>query len=491
METIIMIKRFIATCPFLLLFSITVTSFDRVEAAIDIEEINSSLHFDDLNFIEKETTDTISSEIPVTRDASAILNNIVNFAKLDDTDLTKLYISTAPVRSRHASYLPYALPQHKSKITFDFLIHFQMHSEMVYPFKERINFDFISPIGLETIHDLLDLKVPGSSLLFDEGIDLFQQMTIQERRGIFATFFEIPFYNFFFRTEFFLVGIERNHWIDQKLQEKGLQFFKKIETVVKAFTTGIDDKGSLSTTEIKKKFEDISYKFGFGDPRLQLGYSMINTKHLQTALGIQCIPPLSALTEKSIKIPENEDLSLLGEIERINRISKKPILGSNGHWGLGGFFEVKVPLSGAPIDIFAKISFDRILAKEMVRDVPIDGEVFPRLLIIESEPGNITHLLCGAHGHYREWHVGLGYDFYKQEKETLCFACNTEGKENANLSRASQPECFHHSLFSSIDYRWSKENAESISCGLSGSVSFKEKGIGPHWHVGLKIRLLL
>lgn len=89
--------------------------------------------------------------------------------------------------------------------------------------------------------------------------------------------------------------------------------------------------------------------------------------------------------------------------------------------GLGSFIEAKIPLYKDKIDIFTKMSFDKILAKKRVRDITINHDIFPRLILVESEPGGISHILCGIHAEHQGWNLSLGYDFYKQEKIVSVF----------------------------------------------------------------------
>lgn len=67
----------------------------------------------------------------------------------------------------------------------------------------------------------------------------------------------------------------------------------------------------------------------------------------------------------------------------------------------------------------------------------------------------------------------------------------SKNTKDANLAKACQQESIQHSIFSSINYCWKKDTVEWLTCGLHGSGSLKEEGIGAHWHVGLKVSLLL
>lgn len=403
------------------------------------------------------------------------------------SDVTKLYINTAPVRSRHHAFISQILPQHYDNIHIHFLVNVQTQTKMVFPFVDRINFDFLTPEG----EAFIALAFPDQYIYFKTGRALFQQMTVQERRGIFSTIFEIPLpANFFLRSEIALIGMQRNYWLNEELQKKGLELFKQMEQAAGLIAN--NDIPDSTITDFKDSLAAVPSQFGFGDPKIQCGYKVINNQALHLIIGLECLPPLSALTEKTIKIPEIETNSLMSEVERINRITRKPILGNNGHWGLGSFFEAKIPLFRDKIDIFTKMSFDKILAKKRVRDIAINNDIFPRLILVESEPGGISHILCGIHAEHQGWNMSLGYDFYKQEKESLYFVHGeSKNTKDANLAKACQQESIQHSIFSSINYHWKEDNVEWLTCGLHGSGSLKEKGIGAHWHVGLKVSLLL
>lgn len=125
--------------------------------------------------------------------------------------------------------------------------------------------------------------------------------------------------------------MQRNYWLDEELQKKGLELFKQMEQA--AGLIAANDIPDFSITDFKDSFATVPCQFGFGDPKIQCGYKIFNNKILQLVIGLECLPSLSALTEKTVKIPEIETFSLKNEVERIQRITRKPILGNSGHWG--------------------------------------------------------------------------------------------------------------------------------------------------------------
>ncbi len=474
-------KSLIRSLLYLISFAASTSFLNAHNDELDLLTLDSFSCATDINSVQETKND---SENMTTRNPSFFITPI---ATLLASDVTKLYISTAPVRSRHHAYISQIFPQHYDNMHIHFFVNFQTQTKMVFPFVDRINFDFITPAGEAVIEALAGDKY----VYFKAGRALFQQMTVQERRGIFSTIFEIPLpSNFFLRSEISLIGMQRNYWADEELQKKGLELFKQVEQATGLIAS--NDIPDSTITDLKDSLAAIPSQFGFGDPKIQCGYKVFHNKVLNLIIGLECLPSLSALTEKTIKIPEIETNSIMGEVERINQITRKPILGNNGHWGLGSFIEAKIPLYRDKIDIFTKMSFDKILAKKRVRDIAINHEIFPRLILVESEPGGISHILCGIHIEHQGWNLNLGYDFYKQEKESLYFVKGeSKNTKDANLAKACQKESIQHSIFSSINYCWKEDTVEWLTCGLHGSGSLKEEGIGAHWHVGLKVSLLL
>lgn len=418
-----------------------------------------------------------SAPIPINLN---VIKNVIN--------IFELWQNTALVRSRHPLYLPSLSSDYKNILSVQWNLQFQKQTEMVYPFVDRLNLDFLKePKALNLVKSLLQ----DQYALFEQGVSLFERMNVQERRGVFSTIIEVPLHDMFFlRFNTSIVGVQRNYG-PENLEDEGNAFFKKVEAVVEGAVQNTAFFDVVNPTTLKASFAKIPYEVALGDAKIQLGFIPIQHKHLLLICGIECLPPLSSLFYSTKPKPEPEVFDIMYEMERIHRVVRNPVAGFGGNWGLGCFFEGKIPLFEGQVDLFSKISLDKILAKEVERDIIIDGEVFPHLLSTESDPGNIQHILLGVQGKYRQWHGSIGYDYYHQGKEFLSFSSEVpDDKRSANLDKSKQKESLQHSIFTSVEYEWKEENKEWLSVGLDGSVVFKHKNMGHHWVVGLKAKML-
>jgi hypothetical protein len=448
----------------------------------DLSFFDNSMEFADMTESAPEIETPRSAPLP----PGINLNIIKTFINIFD-----LWQSSALVRSRHPLYLPTLDANYQNSFLVQWNLQFQKQTEMVYPFVNRLNLDF-----LKTDKALILIKPTLAAAgvdysLFEEGISLFERMNVQERRGIFSTSIEIPLHKLFFvRLNTSIIGIQRNYG-PENLETEGNAFFKKVEAVFEGALNNTTAFDAVNPQRLKASFAKIPYEIGFGDAKIQLGFVPVQNEKLILLCGVECLPPLSSLFNSSKLKPEPEIFDIMYEIERLNRTVRNPVLGFGGNWGLGCFFEGKVPLFEGRVDLFSKMSFDKILARETTRDIIIDGEVFPNVLNIDSTPGSIQHMLFGIHGHYNGWHSSLGYDYYHQGKEFLSFSSEVpDNKRGANLHKASQKECLQHSLFSSIEYEWKKKDKEWLSVGLDSSVVLKRENIGNHWTVGLKAKMV-
>lgn len=208
-------------------------------------------------------------------------------------------------------------------------------------------------------------------------LQLFQTFTIQERRFGFMIGGKTKFNRWHFNIMAPWYYIERNHFVDQKVQDN----IESLAEDVLEESLGI---GQLTPEEAelaekrRNAFIDqhlISDKFGIGDTRIYLDHPIIKRKYLSTRLGLLATIPTAFAMKKGIKgtnfkrVINRPILDLINLIEsampgsttavtqqafdfaldaldNLGAMILDPKMGNGGHFGLGIFVRNRSPLSG-------------------------------------------------------------------------------------------------------------------------------------------------
>lgn len=205
-------------------------------------------------------------------------------------------------------------------------------------------------------------------------LDLFKTFTVQERRLGLMLGGKTKFDRWHFHIMAPWYYLERNHFVDQKVQDD-LQAL--MTDIFGAPKTPQEAQLALSR---QHQFEDaylISDKFGIGDTRIYIDHPIIKKKYLSSRLGILATIPTAFAMKKGLKgshfkrvqYPPLLDLQELVDAAHAAKASGQPIadiqafdyafdilsnlsamlleapLGNGGHFGLGAYVRNRSPLS--------------------------------------------------------------------------------------------------------------------------------------------------
>lgn len=246
-----------------------------------------------------------------------------------------------------------------------------------------------------------------------------------------------------------------------------------------------DNPGSKELANILSK---ISTKSNVGDIGLRLGYLLPEINKVKSAVGIEILVPSSSLFQgkKPLSKPVLKEL-LTGAVTNLDDmvvvfkemriVAMRPSYGSDGHLGVGGFFQLKIPLFSDRFDFWSIARFTHYLPRTQFRFLPMKASS-PAEFEIKVHPGSIVHLIHGLDWHLGKWTVQAGYDFYTQYKESISRIVNLpEWTVATSLSDAERPDAIQHKLFGSVSYRFPGQSTD-VQVTLGGDTTVGHAGIG-------------
>ncbi|MCK4650793.1 hypothetical protein KAT08_01330 [Candidatus Babeliales bacterium] len=326
-------------------------------------------------------------------------------------------------------------------------------------------------------------------------IPLFKKLTIQERKA--GTLLQAGFitgaYTFQLNTS--LQISERNFWLNKKDRDQIKNMF--------------ESSGSLFDEK-----ELYKIKYGLGNTRIKIGMNTLNTSSIQLDIGIETILPTSQVSyikdkdKINLEDLENSVTYLLNSI-RDNLIN--PNLGNNGHYGIGCYIETKISLFHNLITLWNRISFDnlfsskedRLILSKQTLPKPIDlpynflknnftkiikQYIFPPPYTLDVKPGGIINFVLNTTFNInKKWSIGIGYDFYSQQKECFDKIYNFDDDINTlRIQDAASNNIVQHKIFTETNYI-KKQHRWNLNLGFGGDYTISAKEIGHDWTIFLRI----
>ena len=208
-------------------------------------------------------------------------------------------------------------------------------------------------------------------------LQLFQTFTVQERRFGFMIGGKATFNRWHFNIMAPWYYIERNHFVNQNVQDDIEALVEDILEETLGVTQLTPEEIDLATSR-RNAFIDqhlISDKFGIGDTRIYLDHPVIKNKYLSTRLGLLATIPTAFAMKKGLKgthlhrVINRPILDLINLVEKampgsttqvtqqafdfaldaldnLGAMILNPPMGNGGHFGLGVLAKNRSPLSG-------------------------------------------------------------------------------------------------------------------------------------------------
>lgn len=431
----------------------------------------------------------------------------VFFESINLTD--PLWLTTKPEKGRDILYL---MPSKITSIEYgggSCNLFFNMTSKMHLTGSNLLNID---QLNIRDIGALLGLVLPpgvqnpdqiGSLLPFTKKI------TIQERK--FGPYFQTGFARGAFMLQCHTslqLGI-RNFWLNKQDQEEITQLNKLIFGESEQF-----DESNLYCV-----------RGGLGDTRVKIGLNTLNSKILQTDVGMECILPTSRASKKilpnnNIDSSLNDDTTIFkaafDSLLNIRDYLLTPEIGNGGHFGLGFYLESKFNLFEGLGELITRASFDKffesdeqrlMLQKKSVAATDLSmlpggtppaealalvtkfakQYLLPLPYKVDIEPGGIFNGIMILNIPYKKWNFRYGYDFYYQQAETF-----KKIYADADVLPLLRPELsrvgsiIQHKISSETTYRIKKFNNINLDLGFGGDTTISAHNIGKDWTMYVK-----
>lgn len=355
--------------------------------------------------------------------------------------------------------------------------------------------------------DLLTSFVKPGEVLDNEETTMFdsllrvlpymRKMTVQERRFGGMINLGIVDGRWSLQLDTLLMLSERNFWIQNKKDRKDLE----------SIISELDDFGAGGV---------VKTRFGLGDTRLRLGYNLSDTEWVKATLGVEGIIPTSRMGKKrpqavrKCKIGD-ERKSLINDLLNISKqLMIEPSLGT-GHWGLGGFLDMRLHLVPHKLDFWSRLSFDYLFPgteyryMPSTRTIPINklslltssdtipegfplDDLFPYLTRARVSPGHIFNATIGFDWKMnKNWQLGLGYDFYAQQAEKIKNVRVPDIDPSLlRVDDAIAAQIVQHKVFGELMYNTTGKNC-NWQFGVGGDMTFSSQGAARDWTVYGKI----
>ena len=257
-------------------------------------------------------------------------------------------------------------------------------------------------------------------------------------------------------------------------------------------------------------------RFGLGDTRLRLGYKLRDSDRLKIVSGVEGILPTSRWGRKHPKnIIKTEAGStrkqLLEDLLNVSKhIMLDPKLGT-GHWGIGGFFDMRFSIIPDKFDLWMRFSYSHLLSQNEDRFMPtpllmpvgdlgllftsdvVPADVsltplFPQLVTAKVSPGDIFNATLGFDWKFaKNWKLGVGYDYYNQQREEISSIFAPDIDDSLIIvGDAIASKIVQHKIFGDISYT-KKGKKIDWNFGIGGDTTFSSRGAGRDWTLFAKI----
>lgn len=382
-----------------------------------------------------------------------------------------VWTASTPPRAREIYYLYPSYPSitHKSKL--DVNLFYIRNSRISYVFRDHFDPDHF--------RRLLEAKFLDNGLQL---ASLLEQFTIQERRlGALARYSQPLTENLRLEISLPLMISLRHFWVASNTQKQ-----------LKALFASISGSGGPSqvSKDLEKVLKDVPVKPYMGDMGLRLSYVFPTLNGIESAVGAELLLPTSSLlyARNALSNPQlkptltanvGSEADIVTLFNELKLVSMRPSFGSEGHMGIGGFFQLKFPLFCEGFDFWNVTRFNYYLPRAQFRFIPIDNDA-PSEFEVKLFPGAIAHVVMGLDLHVGKWLFQGGYDFYAQNKEYIAGTLNRPewaSAAKAKYSLAEKPFAVQHKLFGSVGYCFdSGDTKVEVTLGLDATVA--QSGIG-------------
>ncbi len=328
-------------------------------------------------------------------------------------------------------------------------------------------------------------------------LPFLRKMTLQERRlgGMLSTV--IVDGRWKLQIETVILLSERNFWIKDKRDRTDLQ--KLIDQ--------LDDVGTSGA---------VRTKFGLSDTRIKFGYDFLRSEWADLTAGVQAIIPTSRMWQKdsklTIKTKPGDELSVLVNdlLNTAGDLMIDPKLGT-GHWGVGGFLDMRLHVIPSKLDFWSRITFDyllegnesrfmpgtKLIPNDKLKDLFTSGVVssdfplndfFPYFVKASVKPGHIFNATFGFDWRMMQsFRLNLGYDFYSQQAEKVGKILEPNiDPSMLRIQDSVSSQVVQHKVFGEVLYE-KKGKDYDWKLGLGGDLSFASQGAGRDWTVHAKL----
>ena len=383
--------------------------------------------------------------------------------------------------------------------------------------------------SIDKLRDLLN--DPLLNIDFRKVFSLFENMTVEERRGGFMFHLTKKQHDMTFRFFVPIYYRERNFFLRKKEQ-------KAVEA----------EFGVLEKKEQERfqKAHFISDKFGIGDSRFEFDVKVIKRPSFSLRIGGQATIPTAFTWGKRLKgssfprpstfpvfdfdelfelaqkkTPENTERAFtllsnfgLGALDRIAATLLDTKLGNDGHIGLGIYLRGKTPLStfiNQPVAQHIKLTnrisveyltpanekrfyINKINSKEFEkRDFKDNYKAVENLTFLEEQfvkkfflrafntkiqPGVIFRWTSKAHYQGRKWGWNLGTDLWVQDKDKFrSIKAPDTALNEIDITKAKPPMARQSKVFGSIVYKLNRPK-KTWYFSVNGDTTLNRRGIG-------------
>lgn len=413
------------------------------------------------------------------------------------------WISTTPPRSRD---ILFSLPTYHTLFgkNNDHIVGFYSRTNQIgKPFEDRFSGDAFSTFATQLAQRSNNPQLAATTLK-----NTFRNLSFYEQKagGVFSCSRTIE-NRFFWKLDIplYLSALNFNlHSEDKKLLEGTLQ-----EIVA---DQPIDDESPTSKA-LMSLITKSSAKWGVSDIRLTTGVKAIS-KQNELMLGSELIIPVSSwfrpkrgylpLGGKKLLTVTNSlglasDLSTV--IDQVRLVSIHPTLGNNGHWGMGGYFSLKLPIVQRFCDFWNLARVTHFFPGTQYRILNLT-DAAPCEFKMNSAPGDIVHLLQAFDFSFDSTKISIGYDLFMQGKEKLVTALDFDTvianevdpitttapwlitRNQLNLPDNQRPNVMQHKIFCALTQSQT-DNGVTLSFSMGGDIAINAESIGKNFSVFL------
>ena len=418
-----------------------------------------------------------------------------------------LWISTKPEKGRDILYL---MPSKITSIEYgggSCNLFFNMTSKMNLTGSNLLNIDQINQSTIGALPGL-----PASIKNKDQIGSLLpfaKKITIQERK----------------LGSYFQAGYAKGAFL--------LQFHTSLQLGERNFYLNQHDLAEIQALNTLVFGEDQSYdesnlyriRVGMGDTRVKLGLNALNSKILQTDVGMECIIPTSRSSRKFLSAFDDTQLNddefiystAINSLLSVRDYLLTPEIGNGGHFGLGFYMESKFNLFKNLAELVTRVSFDKFFEADEQRlmvqkqsgitalslenfnvlATPAEAQaavikfakeyLIPLPYRVSTEPGGIFNGIMILNIPYKKWNFRYGYDFYFQQAEQFKHVYADQAVQpllRTELARVGTMT--QHKISSETTYRIKNFNNINLDIGFGGDTTIAAHNIGKDWTVYLK-----